>query len=120
MTPLEAIRKVCVACVASAYDVADCGGNKCVGGKGGEKEVCYFFPFRLGKGRPSVKTIRKFCLECMGGRSKLVAECGSDCPLHPYRFGKSPARAGLTNKGSFKPSVSRDFLSQNRSSDTNE
>ncbi len=63
MTPLEAIRKVCVACVASAYDVADCGGNKCVGGQGGEKEVCYFFPFRLSKGRPSVKIIRKYCLE---------------------------------------------------------
>ena len=111
MTPLEAIRKVCIACVGSPYDVANCGGNKCINGQGGENEACYFFPFRLGKGRPSVKTIRKFCLECMDGSSKLVAECGSDCPLRQYRFGKSPARAGLINKGSFKPAVSRELLS---------
>jgi len=120
MTPLEAIRKICVACAGSPYEVKDCGGNNCLGDQGDEKGVCYFFPFRFGKGRPSVKTIRKFCLECVGGSSRLVAECQSDCPLHPYRLGKSPARAGLINKGSFKPSVSRDFLSQNRSSGTNE
>ena len=111
MTPLEAIRKICVECAGSPYEIKDCSGDACLGGQGDEKGVCHFFPFRLGKGRPSVKTIRKFCLECMGGSSKLVAECKSDCPLHPYRFGKSPARAGLTNKGSFKSSVSRDFLS---------
>ena len=119
MTPLGAIRKVCVACVGSPYDVPDCGGNKCLGVQGDENEVCYLFPFRLGRGRPSVKLIRKFCLECMCGSSKLVAECGSTCPLHPYRFGKSPARAGQVNKGSFRPAVSRDFLSQNRFLDTN-
>jgi len=95
MTPLQSIRKVCVACVGSPYDVADCGGNKCLGGQGDENGVCYLFHFRLGKGRPSVKTIRKFCLECMGACSKLVAECGSDCPLHPYRFGKNPKRVGI-------------------------
>jgi len=120
MTPLEAIRKICVECAGSPYDVKDCRSDACLGGQGDKKGVCYFFPFRLGKGRPSVKTIRKFCLECMDGSSKLVAECKSCCPLHPYRFGKSPARAGLTNKGSFKPAVSRDFLSQNRSSETDE
>ena len=120
MTPLESIRKLCVACVGSVYEVKDCGGDNCLGGQGDENGVCYLFPFRLCKGRPSVKTIRKFCLECQGGSSKLVAECESDCPLHSYRFGKNPKRAGLTHKGSFKPAVSRDFLLQNRSSDTNE
>ncbi len=120
MTPLQSIRKACVACVCSVYEVKDCGGDECLGGQGDENGVCYLFSFRLGRGRPSVKTIRRFCLECMGGSSKLVAECKSDCPLHPYRFGKNPKRAGLTHKGSFKPAVSRDFLSQNRSSDTNE
>jgi hypothetical protein len=111
MTPLKAIRKVCVACAGSPYDVADCGGDKCLGESGDANGACYFFPFRLGKGRPSVKLIRKFCLECMGGSSELVTKCDSGCPLHQYRFGKSPARAGLTNKGSFKPAVSRNFLS---------
>jgi hypothetical protein len=121
MTPLQAIRKVCVACVGSVYEVKDCGGNKCLGGQGNENESCYFFHFRLGKGRSSVKLIRKFCLECMGGSSRLVAVCESvDCPLHQYRFGKNPKRAGLTHKGSFKPAVRRNFLSQNRSADTNE
>jgi len=120
MTPLRAIRKVCVACVGSPYEVKDCGGDACLGVQGDEKGICYFYPYRMGRGRPSVKLIRKFCLECMGSSSKRVAECKSDCPLHPYRFGKNPKRAGLTHKGSFKPAVSRDFLSQNRSSDTNE
>lgn len=120
MTPLEAIRKVCVTCVGSPYDVADCGGSKCLGGQGDENGVCYFFYFRLGRGRPSVKTIRKFCRECQGGSSELVAKCDSGCPLHQYRFGKSPARAGQVNIGSFKAAVSRDFSPQNRFSDINE
>jgi hypothetical protein len=29
--------------------------------------------------------------------------------LSPYRFGKHPKRAGLVNKGSFKPAGSRNF-----------
>jgi hypothetical protein len=120
MTPLRAIRQLCVACVGSPYEVKDCGGDACLGLQGDEREICYFYPYRMGRGRPSVKLVRKFCLECMDGSRRLVAECGSDCPLNPYRFGKNPKRAGLTHKGSFKPAVSRDFLSQNRSSDTNE
>jgi hypothetical protein len=95
MTPLAAIRKVCVTCVGSVYEVKDCGGNKCLDGQGDDNGDCYFFPFRFGRGRPSVKLIRKFCVECVGGSSKLVAECKSDCPLHPYRFGKNPKRAGM-------------------------
>ncbi len=107
VTPRKAIRRICIKCVGGFPDVRNCGGDKCLGGQGDEKGICYFFPFRLGKGRPSVKTIRKFCLECMGGSSKLVAGCGSDCPLHPYRLGKHPKRAGQVNKGSFRPAVSR-------------
>ena len=55
MTPLRAIRQVCVACVGSPYEVKDCGGDACLGVQGDEKGVCYLFPFRLAKGRPSVK-----------------------------------------------------------------
>jgi hypothetical protein len=121
MTPLGAIRKVCVACVGSVHEVKDCGGDNCLGAQGDENGVCYFFSFRLGRGRPSVKLIRKFCLECMGGSIWLVTDCESvDCPLRQYRFGKNPKRAGLAHKGSFKPAVSRDLLSQNRFSTTNE
>jgi hypothetical protein len=109
MTPLKAIREICITCVGSPYAVKDCGGNKCVGGQGDEKGACYFWPYRMGQGRPSVKTIRKFCLECQGD-SKGVTDCEkSDCPLYQYRLGKHPKRAGLVNKSSFKPVVSRDF-----------
>ena len=113
MTPLKAIRKICVACVGSPYDVAGCGGDKCLGGQGDENGLCYFYRYRMGRGRPSVKTIRKFCLECMGDSSQLVRECGSDCSLHQYRFAKNPKRAGMGRKDAFKRVVSRDFLSQN-------
>jgi len=63
-------------------------------GQGNKENVCYFFPFRQGNGRPSVKIIRKFCLECMGGSYKLVESCrDTKCSLNPYRFGKDPKRA---------------------------
>jgi len=43
-----------------------------------------------------VKAIRAFCMECMGGSRKAVAECTSlDCKLHSYRMGRNPARAGI-------------------------
>jgi hypothetical protein len=98
MTPGKAIRSMCVACVGSAHEVRDCGGGKCLNGQSDENGACYFYPYRMGAGRPSVKLIRKFCLECMDGSRKLVARCGSDCPLNPYRFGKNPKRAGVGNK----------------------
>ena len=108
MTPLKAIRKVCVTCVGSPYAVENCGGDKCLGGQGDENGVCYLYPYRMGKGRPSVKTIRKLCIECVGGSKYLGACGGGDCPLSPYSYGKHPKRAGLVNKGSFKPTGSRD------------
>lgn len=39
--------------------------------------------------------MRRFCLECEGGNKEAVKECStSDCPIHPFRFGKNPALAG--------------------------
>jgi hypothetical protein len=99
VTPGQAIHRHCVACAASPHAVKDCGGDKCLGGQGDERGVCWFFRFRLGRGRPSVRLIRRFSLECMGGSSRSVAECAvCDCTLFPFRFGKSPARAGLRPK----------------------
>jgi len=61
-----------------------------------EYHVCPFHPYRFGKGRPSVKTIRKFCLQCMGNSSQMVAECETeDCLCYPYRLGKNPERKGI-------------------------
>ena len=93
-TPLQAIRRFCVQCVGSVYEVKKCGGEKVLAG-GDENGACWFFPFRLGRGRPSVKLIRKSCLECMGGSRKFVAECWTpDCSVWPYRMGKNPNLAG--------------------------
>jgi hypothetical protein len=45
-----------------------------------------------------LKAIRKKCLECTCGSPKEVKECHiTDCPLHPYRFGKNPKRVGIGN-----------------------
>jgi hypothetical protein len=100
MTPLKAIRKFCVDCVGgSPSSVANCGGDQCKNGGCDRKGVCYFYPYRLGKGRPSVKTIRKWCLWCQGGNKGCVKDCVSkDCLLFAYRLGTNPRRAGV-NRG---------------------
>ncbi len=91
MTPGRAIKLQCSACVGSAREIPNCGGH----GLNPLYDYCHFFPFRLGRGRPSVKIIRKFCLHCMGGCSKLVRECTTTyCSCHPYRFGTNPTLAG--------------------------
>jgi len=101
MTPGKAIRKHCVDCVSSPFEVVNCCGDRMLGGQGNEKSICYFFPYRLGKGRPSVKVIRKFCLECQGGPKTLRVQprevrdgvnfCPSEkCPLYPFRMGTNP------------------------------
>ncbi len=95
MTPLEAIRKFCVDCVGSAYDVKECGGDHCLNGGCDADGVCWFFPYRLGGGRPSVKLIRQVCLWCMGDSQDFVRECWTpECAIHPYRMGTNPARKG--------------------------
>ena len=76
-------------------------------GGGGELlsgDSCGFYRYRLGKGRPSVKTIRRECLSCMGavpGRtrnpiaSRMVEDCRSIlCPVWPYREGSNPKMKG--------------------------
>jgi len=100
VTPGKAIHRHCVECVDSPFEVAKCGGERMLG-QGDESGACYLFPYRLGKGRPSVKTIRKFCLECQGGNSSRkvqvqdvrigVKSCPSEsCVLWRFRMGKNP------------------------------
>ena len=89
LTPRKAIRELCLCCVGSAPAVRDCGGDTLYDGP------CLFYPYRLGRGRPSVKLIRRHCLYCMGGSIKLVRECPSrTCPVLPYRMGKNPKLTG--------------------------
>ncbi len=81
LTPGKAIRKTCVDCAGGAREVVGCQGDKSVAGP------CPFYPYRTGKGRPSVKLIRKFCLHCMNGHANLVNECQSKtCFLVSYRM----------------------------------
>src|SRR5208337_1607502 len=113
MTPVEAIHKFCVACVGSPFEVKDCGGNKCLNGGCTSSGECWFYKFRLGNGRPSVKLIHKYCRYCMGSgpdSRKLVEACHADepfkavtpCALHPYRMGRNPKREGLGGKPAWK------------------
>ncbi len=98
MTPRRAIRKNCIDCIGGATEVRDCQGDKLF------DRPCLFYPYRMGRGRPSVRLIRKNCLWCRGGSAPLVRNCPSKtCLFLPYRMGKSPAHAGLP--GRFKSGV---------------
>ncbi len=45
-----------------------------------------------------LKAIRAKCLDCAGGSCKEVRLCpNEDCPLHFFRAGKNPNRAGIGN-----------------------
>jgi len=91
LTPGKAIRKFCVNCAGNSLMVKNCGGDKLLNKDEGNNGVCYFYKFRMGKGRPSVKLIRKMCIECTGKSYNIIANCPStDCPLYKYRFGKNP------------------------------
>lgn len=91
-TPLETIRSYCLYCNGgNSAEVRRCDAD----GKTSGFDPCPFHPYRMGRGRPSVKIIRKFCLECMGGNRDIVTTCTtSDCLCYPYRMGKNPAYAG--------------------------
>ena len=87
LTVGQAVRYHCVECVCSVYGTETCGGEEILP----ENLKCVFYPYRNGKGRPSVKLIRKMCLRCMGGQRKLVEFCSTEtCPLWPFRMGKIP------------------------------
>lgn len=95
MTPGEAIRMFCIECIGSVYDVKDCGGDHCLNGGCDDNAVCWFWKYRMGSGRPSVRLIRKFCLYCMSDSHEFVHSCWTpDCPLHKFRMGTNPARKG--------------------------
>ena len=118
MTPGEAIRKFCVECVGGiAHEVPTCSGDRCLNGGCDKKGVCLFHPYRMGRGRPSVRLIRKICLWCMGDDVNFVRECWTPtCALHPFRMGRNPARIGKGGIG--KRFVSAQMQTQNQLSQT--
>ncbi len=48
-----------------------------------------------------LKSIRRYCLDCMSGSAREVSLCTRDgkrsflCPLFRFRFGHNPSRAGI-------------------------
>ena len=92
-TPSQTIRSYCHYCVQSRKDseVKNCTGHIVyTTGK-----PCSFYEYRMGKKRPSVKVMRQFCLDCMGGNKAAVKECSTyDCLIYPFRLGKNPALKG--------------------------
>ncbi|HOI75828.1 MAG TPA: hypothetical protein PLO63_16930 [Syntrophales bacterium] len=94
-SPLDAIGRYCAGCCGgNVRAVAGCDGDESAGEMGFMS--CPLHPYRLGHGRPSVRRIREFCLECQGGRADFVRECMStSCSLHPFRMGANPNRVGI-------------------------
>lgn len=89
-TPSQAVKRFCKQCCGGVrYEIVGCTGNKPI--MGGLYDSCPFYKNRLGKGRVSVKIIRKQCLMCMGGSKSGVRECVStECPAYPFRLGTNP------------------------------
>jgi len=100
LTPLRAIRHMCLQCVETVYEVRNCQGDTSIDGP------CPLFDHRSGH-RPSraqrtpVKAIRAKCVSCMGGYYTEVRECPSEttCPLWAYRLGTNPALVGKRSTG---------------------
>jgi hypothetical protein len=85
LTPGRAIRLTCLDCVENFNEVKTCMGDTLVTGP------CVLYPYRLGKGRPKLSVIRKYCLYCMQGQTSLIRDCKTvKCPFHGYRMGKRP------------------------------
>jgi len=90
LTPKKAVVAFCQECICSVLgrDIKECKGDTLHTGS------CPFFKYRLGRGRPSVKTIRQQCKACMNGNLQLINDCANaSCALHTYRMGKNPSRA---------------------------
>jgi hypothetical protein len=95
VTPGDAVRKFCIDCVGGVpYDVRDCGGDKCLNGGCDSNGICLFFKYRMRKGGPSVRLIKRICKWCQGedkDSGALVKDCPTEeCALHPFRMGKNP------------------------------
>ena len=102
-SPSLAIRAYCHYCVQSRSDsdVENCTAHFVFA----TGKSCPFYEYRTGNKRPSVKVMRRFCLECEGGSKEAVKECSiNDCLIHHFRFGKNPS---LTGKGKSRDEMMR-------------
>jgi hypothetical protein len=115
LTPGVAIRRFCRKCAGSAFETDDCRGDQ-LDPSYGQHGVCFFFPYRQGRGRPSVKLIRKMCLECQGGSSDGVRDCRNKaCAIFRYRFGTNPAVKVTPEKRKHLQAIGKKRLEKKRS-----
>lgn len=99
LSPLKAIQQFCSKCSGGKAEIKRCGGEKCLNGGCDSDRVCWFFMFRLGNGRPSVRMIRQMCLYCQGEQRDFVSGCiDLTCSLHPFRMGTNPSRTKAPQK----------------------
>ena len=92
-SPSQTTRAYCHYCIQGRLDteVENCTGYLVFA----TGKPCPFYEYRMGKRRTSVKIMRQFCLDCMGGNKAAVKECETgDCLIYPFRFGKNPMLAG--------------------------
>lgn len=97
-SPSQTIQTYCHYCVQSRsdLDVKSCTGHIVLT----TGKPCPFYEYRSGKKRPSVKVLRKFCLDCMAGGVEAIRECPTtDCQIYPFRFGKNPLPARKGKSG---------------------
>ena len=87
-TPRKAIISFCKECVAGNLDL--CASPE-----------CGFYQFKRtrtlvdGIGLSLLKTIRAYCMECVGNEYEEVVNCtGKDCPVFPFRLGKNSSLKG--------------------------
>ena len=92
ITPLQAIRRRCLDCCGYVKkEVKECDASKTIP----PFDIpCPLFHYRMGTGKPKLKEIRAYCLQCQGGHgtsTEYVRECTDTlCSLYPFRMGHNP------------------------------
>lgn len=115
-TPLSAIRQHCRWCSnEQPKEVRFCSS-----------EACPLHLYRMGvlpaiERRSALKAIHARCIDCVGGSTRDLAECQTDCALNPFRFGRNPnygdgkrSRARLLISAQKKKIVDHSPVSQSR------
>jgi hypothetical protein len=95
------------------------GGEHCLNDGSYSRGVCCSYPFHLGKDRPLVNLIRRYCLWRQVDTPDLEKDCGEGtehlgqpaCQLRPSRMARNPKRAGVGGKFAENHTVSRVWTS---------
>ena len=118
MTPLRAVRWYCLECCGdSAAEVRQCVSKSCplwpvrMGTRPSVESLIavadqMILPFEdpatgaMVAQRSTIQRVKRRCLDCSDFSKPGVASCAFlSCPLHAYRKGHNPARAGLGGAG---------------------